>query len=418
MKTKFSAIILAFVAVATFFASCSKDESVQLPVVAFANGILKLDLNNQATLKVVSTVPATGTQNVDFTVAGGLVEGVDYTLSADQFTFEQGATEATVVVTFLKDLSDEAAFEVNLSPINFGTLGLAKASLSSDLNDAVLYTFDKSNYIMTASVDVTFQLSKITGSYVAEQDLSFEVEVDPTSTAVEGVHFEFAGSKVITVASGQNSGIIKLNLIKQENNKDQVVLKLKQVPFILKAGNYDKANIGIFGNIYDKMIGQWAYKTMSNLEWWKMNGSWTGDDLALLPTSNTAADRLTFDQNGITVSMIGVLKNYFKTSALVTLGEATEVLQEVASFPPARVQMLLVKSLVNVNFSATTTTEREAEVGFRVFTDTDGEEILEVTIRDYEPTDFLQNTYAMYKTFGDTPALKTMPLRYHFTKVK
>lgn len=57
---------------------------------------------------------------------------------------------------------------------------------------------------------------------------------------------------------------------------------------------------------------------------------------------------------------------------------------------------MLVNGLANVKFSEKEIDEREAEIGFRVFEE-DGEELLEVTIRDYEPVDFLEKTYLMYQ---------------------
>ena len=115
--------------------------------------------------------------------------------------------------------------------------------------------------------------------------------------------------------------------------------------------------------------------------------------------------------------MTGDVKNYFREATLTNLGEVDERLQEVAGFPTPKVKMQLVKlSALNVSFSATTTNVRAGELGLRVFTE-NGKEILEVTVRDYEPTNFLTNTYKMYKTFGDVPAMKSMPIRYHFERV-
>ena len=179
MKTKFSAILLAFVAVATLLTSCSKDETVQLPVVAFAKEVYGLDFNNEAVVRVVSTAPIANNQSVDFTVSGGLVEGVDYTLSAKKFTFANGSNEATVVVKFLKSITEDTKLDLTLAPASFATLGLSKASVGVDISNTVIYSFDKENYTMTQSSDVVLQLSKISGAYTTEEALTFEVEVDP-----------------------------------------------------------------------------------------------------------------------------------------------------------------------------------------------------------------------------------------------
>ena len=415
MKTKFSAILVAFVAVATLFASCSKDESVQLPVVAFAQESFDVNLKNQAMLKIVSTEAISNNQSVDFTIAGNLVEGQDYTVSAKKFTFENGAKEASVVVTFLKEITTESKLDFTLAPTSIATLGLAKSSVAFDVSKTILYTFDKENYTMTESSEIVLQLNRITGSYTAEEDLTFAVEVDPTSTAVEGVHFKFNAGKAITIAAGQNRGSLKLDFIKQEAGKEQVVLKLTQVPMILKPGNFDKASVVIFGSQYDKLLGEWAFSEFRNADWWKTMNNFGLDDMTKLPTA-TSADKLIFTEEGLSTTLTGDLKNYFRDSKLVNLGEVAERLQEESGYP--RVQMLVVKALANVNFSATSKNEREAQIGFRVFTNTSGIEVLEVTVFDFEPTDFLKYTYDMYKSFGDNPAMRYAPLRFYFTKVK
>ena len=415
MKTKFAAIFMAFVSVVTLFMSCSKDETVQLPIVAFAKEVYGLNFNNEATVKVVSTDAILNNQSIDFTVSSGLVEGVDYTLSSKKFTFENGSKEATVVVKFLKEISQDTKIELTLTPVSFATLGLSKSSVFNDVNNSVIYSFDKENYTMTQTSDVVLQLSKIVGSYVTEQQLTFEVEVDPSSTAVEGTHFKFNAGKTITIPVGQSKGTLKLDFIKQEAGKEQIVLKLKQVPMILKPGNFDKASVVIFGSLYDKLVGEWKYKEFSNEVWWKTMNDFGIDDLTKLAKGNST-DKLIFDEEGLTTALTSDLKNYFRDSKLINSGEVAERLQEVPGFP--RVQMLVVKALANVKFSATNVTERQAQIGFRVFTSTDGVETLEVSVFDFEPTDFLKNTFEAYKSFGDNPVMRYAPLRYHFTKVK
>lgn len=70
-----------------------------------------------------------------------------------------------------------------------------------------------------------------------------------------------------------------------------------------------------------------------------------------------------------------------------------------------------------MNFSATQTQKREAVVGFRII-EKDGKQILECTIDDFEPKDFLSDVYEMFKDFNEYPVMKSAPLRLHFTKVE
>lgn len=112
--------------------------------------------------------------------------------------------------------------------------------------------------------------------------------------------------------------------------------------------------------------------------------------------------------------MTGDAKNYFRDSQVEYIKEEDEHLQEAGTIKPPVVKIQLVNVLANVNFSASSKAERQAEVGFKVIRE-GGKDILEVTVRDYEPTDFMQETFKFYKQYGgDIPFMKTMTIRYHF----
>ena len=119
--------------------------------------------------------------------------------------------------------------------------------------------------------------------------------------------------------------------------------------------------------------------------------------------------------------MSGDLKNYFGTeSCTVTyVGELEKTLEEqsgMGSRVIVKVATLKFPS-VNANFSATNKNMREAVVSFRII-QSEGKEILECTIDDFEPTDFMADIYEMYKDMGEDPIMLSAPLRLYFTKVK
>ena len=85
--------------------------------------------------------------------------------------------------------------------------------------------------------------------------------------------------------------------------------------------------------------------------------------------------------------------------------------------PPQVTVSMMNLSQANVNFSGVNEKLRSVQVGFRLLEDN---ETLEVTVFDYEPTDFLYNTYrdlAAWSGEGEFPMEMHM-IRYHFTKVK
>lgn len=421
MKNKFYTILVALVAVTGLFASCSKDDdSATLTTIGFAEERFSLDIENEATLRIVSTAAMSSGKTVPFTVTSNLVEGEDYELSTDKFTFAEGAREAQVTVTLLKDIADEDALEFSLNPVEFGTLGLSKATIGMSNADVILYTFDKPNYTMTNAVDVTLQLDKITGSFTAEKAITIEVEVDTEqSTAVEGTHFSFANGNTITIPAGQSKGVVKLNLIKQEAGKDQITLRLRKLPIVFKPGNYDQTSVVVFGPSFEKLMGSWKFVAFTNTDFLELNTSYMGDDPNNLPMNNTEKDILTFDEEGLKVSLTGDLKNYFREGKVTYIQELENYVLQERGLPATRVNLDVVQTPANVLFSATEENVRDANVGYRVFVDdNDGKEYLEVTIHDYEPADFLKNTFATAKAWNEDPVMYSYPLRFHFEKVE
>lgn len=149
-----------------------------------------------------------------------------------------------------------------------------------------------------------------------------------------------------------------------------------------------------------------------------------GEDITKFPTG-TSADQIKFEGNSyqeytFIPTLSGELKNYFGTeSCTVTYKEELEKTIEEESTRyqvTAKIAVLQFPS-VNVNFSANNTSNRAAVVGFRIIK-SDGKDILECTIDDFEPTDFMTDTYDMMKDYGEDPIMKSAPLRLHFTRVK
>lgn len=417
MKNKLYIITALVMSVGMLFTSCSKSDDVTSKIVFnFAQEQYGIPLSNKVDVKVLSTASVHDQATVSYKIISNLEEGKDYKISDTEFTFTAGSRESNIEITFLRQLNEDDNIVIQLTNPSLGSIGIGKATIALSDSEAHIYTFEKENYTMTQTAEVSLALSGLSGSFIAEEDIILEVEVDASSTAVLGTHFEFDNDNTITIPAGSNKGKIKLNLLEQEADKDLIVLKLKNPPAQLKPGNYESTAVVIFGSMYDKLMGAWQYVAFTNEEWLELNTQYS-DDPATLPRNNGNTDTLVFGDEGLKTALNGDLKKYFRDTQLSFIKEEIEVLQEIPGFPPKRENITLVRGLANVAFSTEVIDEREAEIGFRVFKDGE-DEILEVTIRDYEPVDFLKNTYEMYKNFGDDPVMKSMPLRYHFVRLK
>ena len=279
-------------------------------------------------------------------------------------------------------------------------------------NNSVFMTFEKATDVLTENGNYTISLGTLEGlRYKVPAATTFEVTVDETSTAVEGTHFEFPNGKTITLDANDYEGKIAVKFLKKEEGKDKLVLRLAE-----KSGYAFGSNQTITIELIGRYgaNGTWAFKEIKNLEYY---ATMWGSDTSKFPTG-TAEDLITFigDEEGNTYEFIpdlqGDLKNFFVTSCTATYkGEAEKLIEEDSGMRPVYANMTVLEfGEVNVNFSATNSTLRAAEVSFRTIT-VDDEEILELTIDDYEPTDFLTDEYGL---FGDTESL---PLRLYFTRV-
>lgn len=409
-------IRVIFVVLLSLVASAcvKKDDYKLMTVIGLTQESYGIDRDNETTLTVLANSPVKG--EVPFTVSGDLKEGIDYELVDKTFSFAN-TTVAHVKIKFLKDIPQEAVLDINLMPIDFGTLALAKARIGLDLEETVLYTFDQTDYEVSEIGEIAVTLSTTSGTFSKEMAVALEVEVDTKkSTAKEGVHFSFPEGNKVTVPQRRSNGKVKIKLLKEEIGKNKIVLRLKNLPKAFYPGNYEETEVSLVSTTFERLTGTWKYVAFTTYDYLDLNTGWF-DDSSKLPKNNTADDILTFDHNVLSVSLSGDMKNYFKDTELVKKGDAVQRLIESPGFPPPRVNVILVEGEANVAFSPSKNVTRKAQIALRITT-INGKEYVEVTIGDYEPVDFLQNTYDMVKDWGMDPAMQDYPIRYRFERVK
>ncbi len=419
MKKVFFLLLAVFALTA---ASCDRNEPQKdLPQINLEQHRYAL-AKNAVEVRLVADEPATSAIVVPVTFAGTAVEGTDFTVSPKEFTFKAGEKEAVIVITRIEENigDEEKSLTINLGTApdgyKIGTMNFTTVEFLS--NQSIIMTFVKDEDILTENSEFAINLQKIDGSfYRVPAETNFDVEVDPASTAVEGTHFEFTGGKYVTIPRNRNTGSVGIKFLKKETGKDKLVLRLKKKDGY-SFGSNDIITITIQGPY--TFNGTWAFDKISNLEWWKT--SW-GLDVSNFP-KGTSADKITFAGNShaeytFTPNITGDLKNYFTTATKATYkGEVSKVFQELSSTSAVRLNVAVLEfETVNVNFSPTNTKLRKAVVGFRTIT-VDGKEILECTIDDFEPTDFLKDTYDFMKDFGENPVMLSGPLRVHFTRIQ
>lgn len=408
------------------FVSCGpKEDEPQTPEVSVT--VQHYNLGKDAIdVTVKSSVAPTTDLIIPFTVTGDAQEGSDkdFVLSAQQFVIKAGETLGTVTVSHgsAPQADDTRTLTLNLGAGTGYNLGLAKFCTIDLLGkNGYIVSFANNTLKLVDEGELLIETSKMDGSnYNLPAADSFEVEVDPDrSTAVEGVHYSFPDGKSIDVPAKKFKGSVKIKLLSVEAGKDVVVIRLKE-----KAGFATGTNptmeIRLAG--VESIAGTWAFGEFVEME--TLTGY--GESLSQAPKA-TSADKFTLAggtaEYTFTPSFSGDLKNYFGNSErkITLLGIKSKLFGQTTISPFfVRIPTYTFPG-INVNFSANATKTRDAKVAMRLI-DVDGQEVLEMTIDDWEPLEheFCGQAYSWMKDYddGDVAGSEWIPLRLHFTRAK
>ena len=295
-------------------ASCSSDDNQRLPQIyidqpfyTLAKGSIELKIKaDQAPLTDVF---------IPVLFGGTAVEGVDFTVSEPSILLKAGETEATFTLTRIEEnIGDEnKELYVNLQKAPEGfSLGLMNyASVNLLNNNGIIMSFENSTGKVGFSADFSIKLTNMKGGvYKVKVATTFDIEVDESSTAIEGVHYEFVNGAQVVVPINKNKGSFSIKYLKKEEGKDKLILRL---------ANKDGYAIGSNGTLTvtisgpDIFTGTWAFDKITNLDLFEMYG----EDISKAP-KGTPSDRITFEGDSyleytFTPDLSGDLKNYFGT---------------------------------------------------------------------------------------------------------
>lgn len=411
------------------FWACDKDDNeAKGPQLAFSKLIYTLDAENPLEVEIQVSEPVQANTSVKFNVRGAAVKGEEYELSADEFVIPAGESTARITVSPKNNYEDGKTIKLELTPIEGYVLGEYNFTLIEVLTKGQLIcAFAEENYVLPGEVEVRMNAKDAsTGKYfTANTDTRIPFIVGENSTAIEHVHYEFVDNpdKEFVIPAKKSYGTIKIKFLKWEEGKTTLFLLVPESSDRFLPGDIDQTEIYVKGmTTPDRLVGKWAFKEATSIEYLRENYWYGGpDEVEHLPENNFPTDILEFVDDGtkLKVHATGDMAKYFRDCDVKFLREQQLYLYESAGIgrPPLVTVSMLELSQANVNFSGTNVKLRAVQVGFRLF---DDNETLEVTVLDYEPTDFLYDTYkgnADYAVEGEFPMDFHM-VRYHFTKVK
>ena len=412
--------LLAFGCIGLLLGSCKKDE-VSQTTFAFEKANYEITEDGAVTVKVIASAPVAEDITLGFTAGGSAEQGSDYTLSAENFTFASGESEATVDVTFTAINMEELDITLSLqAPTSAGyALGeTAQTRIAVPAKETVHYYFTTTNLDLITEMEVTLNLvtesAAMQGTeYLAPQE--FHLPFTITTTAVPGTDYEIKDNATEFVfAKGTNSATItlvsKMTTVPDQAPVISITIDEDKIPDEYKElfapGAPEKFEVNFGKPLSDEIIGKWAYSSFpiiddSEADGWllEMMISEAGDVMTDLPHNNTPSDIIEFKyENGVNkmiTSLSGDLANYFMDCEISDITSMTYTWYYYSTPRPLNA-ISATLSKVNHNFSATSTDEKSATVYFGFSTTSSGRQ-LHVFVRDYTPTDFLTGSYTAYE---------------------
>lgn len=425
MKMKYIYLWLFAVSLTAVFTACSHDEEDRLYTeLSLDEPRYKLGNNegDSVEIAVVTEGKALSTLKIPYRLSSttGAKLDEDFTISDTVFTLQKGDSVAYLKV-FRKRVTSEKAFLLTLKPTEGVKLG-ALNYIQVDLIGSNAYTFVDPTTELALSKDCKVRLETATGQrFVFTKKTRLDVDVDPSSTAVEGEHFMFKdGVKKAVFNRNQNIGTVSIVFLKLEKGKDHIVLRLSESNKFVPGAN-PAIDVHIVGPT--DFSGTWQFQGVSNDRWWR--NSMGADPAYLVDTVKT--DRIILAGDPLvgfnfTPQLTGKLKNYFTTACYAAFkAERENYQQEAGGWPPPLLSLAEYEfETVNVAFSDAVNITRKALVGLRIFKDAKRNRVLEVNVYDFEPADphWEQAFKSMKYGLSEPPYFLDGPLRLQFTEVK
>lgn len=408
--------ILAMMCIAaSVFAACTpEDDSANLPSVSFESAV-PVAADGTATFKIVTAnYTAAEAVTIPVTFSGAAVLDTDYTVSAEAFVIGGEAPVTEITVTALnygtgKDVT------LTLGVPEGWTGGKYTASTFTLADKLGAVSFSSNRAGMTNKVTLTVGVYDTEGNSLRLEKgdkIAVVVNTDE-STAVEGTHFSFAGEKEVSIAAGENSGTITLNMIGDAPVEDADTLVLELDPGAkYDRGTNRKVTITILGAEWNRLDGEWKIDTFYNDSTYMFDQWGWGGDLTkfeLLPEYDmdddgvldvNVNDKIVFDMSSLTFTPYfeSTLKNYFVGVSNISPAESYNVCHGSGHgcWDPDRINKGYLETPTmwfdNTNryFSATEQSDDKVSlVGYGLGKDENDNDLLYIYIIDYTSKSFI-----------------------------
>ena len=264
-------IAMSLIAAATLtLTSCSEANpimSVGDHSVSFARAAFFLPAQGMGNIVVQLTQTAEHDITIPLTLGGTAQEGTDYTVSTHQITIPAGQKSASLTFTSIGSM-DYKQIDLTLGEAPQGyDFGFYRHAVMTIAPRPVLpATWPVQEYNLKPTLTIALELYNGIRKYTyPNSPVEVPVEIDASSTAKIGEHFEFTnGKSVLRMTSSDATAKATLRILKKEAGHDKLVLRIAESPYFL-AGAQNRVIINLQGATDpNKLAGTWKLNALSN----------------------------------------------------------------------------------------------------------------------------------------------------------
>lgn len=392
--------LLALVAVVAL-TGCRKDEPESGLFVSIER--LNYTLGSRGTtIKLQATSAPTQDLYIPYHVSGEAVRGKDYQLSDSTFVLKAGKTTAEIQLTRLVEGDGPRNFSLVLVPPTSADYKLSLKNFAQvQVLGKAIYQVNFTAATGTVLAETTFGIRVTVGAsgrYRVDEPTLLDLEVDPSSTAVEGEHFAFVGGTTVTIPrrERQGQGLFAIRTLKVEEGHDKLVLRVAERDGFAEGTARPTLTLTLSGP--ENFSGQWRLK-----EW--ANSKYLEDNYLVAPADLITPD--TLDKMTLTLAADG--KSYeadldFKDQLAQYFGQGRRT---IAVTGERSIQAedtgvrggygLLLFTGANLSFNAAQPERADVPVAFRLIPgEPNTKPELEVMILQYKPK---AQTWADFASF-------------------
>ncbi len=406
--------------------ACSDDDNSD-PKLSFGRPIYILKAAEPLAVELIVSEPVMEEIKVPFMIDGSAVLDEDYTISAKEFVLHPGDWIDTVWVTPKENVIGQREIRLSLQEVpRYRLWNNRWAIIPVETKDIFTCSFSQTTMDLKSEVVASMKLTVGGVDYMYKrEELRVPFEIDPASTAVEGVHYEIVGGgRELIMGIQKATADVTIRFLKKEVGKDKVIIRLVEGG-LFEGGTNTSVTINVNGpTLYEDFVGAWTSPDFISGDFIKGMVWGHPTDCDNLPVNNLSTDRIVFTAGATnTLNVDGVqgdLAKYLRNCEVVYIGEEPEQLWDQDAYGIKRDVVTLELSKANVNYSVTNVAERKAIVLVRLL---NKGKVLEFRIVDYEPTDFLTGTYydETHPSWGEPkeyPMRELYPLVFRFNKVE